>query len=44
MNEAIDPQTWLDRPGAPKPALADEEGRGVTVAYDDLIERWRQAG
>jgi glycerol transport system substrate-binding protein len=44
LNEAIDPQTWLDRPGAPKPALEDEEGRGVTVDYEALLERWRSAG
>ena len=27
LNPAIDPQVWLDRPGAPKPVLADEEGK-----------------
>jgi glycerol transport system substrate-binding protein len=43
LNEAIDPQVWLDRPGAPKPALEDEEGQGVTIDYRALLERWRSA-
>lgn len=37
LSEPVDPQIWLDRPGAPKPKLEDEEGRGVTVDYDELI-------
>ena len=40
LNPAIDPQVWLDRPGAPKPALADEEGQGETIRYEDLIQGW----
>ncbi|MBL8668726.1 MAG: carbohydrate ABC transporter substrate-binding protein [Rhodospirillales bacterium] len=40
LNPAIDPQVWLDRPGAPKPALADEEGQGETIRYEDLMQRW----
>jgi glycerol transport system substrate-binding protein len=40
LNPAMDPQVWLDRPGAPKPALADEEGQGETIRYEDLIQRW----
>jgi glycerol transport system substrate-binding protein len=42
LNPAIDPQVWLERPGAPKPALADEEGQGETIRYEDLIEGWRE--
>lgn len=41
LNDAIDPQIWLDRPGAPKPKLADEEGQGKTVAYAELLKSWR---
>ncbi|MDA3922567.1 MAG: ABC transporter substrate-binding protein [Salinisphaera sp.] len=41
LNDAIDPQIWLDRPGAPKPKLADEEGSGKTVAYPELLKSWR---
>jgi glycerol transport system substrate-binding protein len=42
LAEAKSPQYWLDQPGAPKPKLADEEGQGRTVDYDELIESWRQ--
>ena len=42
LNEERDDQYWLDQPGAPKPKLANEKPQGVTVAYDDLIEAWRQ--
>ena len=37
---AIDPEEWLKRPGAPKPALADEEGQGKTMDYEDLLRTW----
>lgn len=41
LAEPIDPEIWLARPGAPKPRLADEEGHGRTIGYDELIGRWR---
>lgn len=41
LGEEIDPQVWLDRPGAPKPKLAIEKPPGETVPYDQLIEAWR---
>lgn len=44
LNEPEDPAVWLERPGAPWPALADEEGRGRTVPYDEMIATWQQAG
>jgi glycerol transport system substrate-binding protein len=31
----------LDHPGAPKPKLEDEEGKGNTVDYDRLVQAWR---
>ena len=37
---AGDPAAWLDRPGAPKPPLADEAGRGETVDYETLVSTW----
>ena len=43
LNEPQDPQTWLERPGAPKPKLEDEEGQGETVPYDELLRTWQQA-
>ena len=39
-NDPEDPSVWLERPGAPWPALEDEEEQGVTVAYEDLLEEW----
>lgn len=44
LNEPENPAVWLDRPGAPWPTLADEEGQGRTVPYDELIATWKQAG
>ena len=44
LNPEEPAETWLARPGAPKPALADEKPPGETVPYDELVERWRQAG
>lgn len=40
--EPRDPRYWLDRPGAPKPKLADEQGQGVTMDYDEMLRVWRQ--
>jgi glycerol transport system substrate-binding protein len=42
LADPIDPEIWLDRPGAPKPKRDDEEGRGRTVAYDALIGAWQR--
>lgn len=44
LNAASDPESWLSQSGAPKPALADEEGQGQTVDYDELIRTWRESG
>jgi glycerol transport system substrate-binding protein len=44
LNPEEDPQVWLARPGAPKPKLDDEKPPGVTVAYDELLAAWREAG
>lgn len=38
----VDPQYWLDQPGAPKPKLLDEEGQGKTIDYDLLIKIWQK--
>lgn len=40
LGEPRDPEFWLDRPGAPKPKLADEDGGGRTAAYADLVADW----
>ena len=41
LNPEEDAQVWFDRPGAPKPPLADEKPPGETVPYDQLIDAWR---
>ena len=41
MNEESDPSYWLDQPGSPKPKLADENEKPVTIAYDELIKSWQ---
>ncbi len=42
VSEPVAPQIWLDRPGAPKPKLEDEEGQGETVDYEELLKAWRE--
>ncbi len=42
IGEVRDAQYWLDQPGAPKPKLADEEGQGVTMDYDEMLKTWRE--
>ena len=42
LNEARDPQWWLDRPGAPKPRLENERPEPITIGYDELIASWNQ--
>jgi glycerol transport system substrate-binding protein len=41
LNMPEDPQVWLDRPGAPKPKLANEDPAPETIDYDRLIASWR---
>ncbi len=41
LNEERDPQYWLDQPGAPKPALDNEEEDPETIPYDDLVQSWQ---
>lgn len=41
LSQARDPQYWLDQPGSPAPALTDEEGQGMTMSYDAVLEAWR---
>jgi glycerol transport system substrate-binding protein len=36
------PQLWFDRPGAPKPKVANEKPKGTTVPYEALIAAWRE--
>ena len=43
LNEERDAQYWLDQPGAPKPALANEKPQGQTVDYEKLLASWVRA-
>ena len=40
LNEEQDAQFWLDEPGAPVPALENEDEEPVTVGYDELLATW----
>ncbi|MFU8823184.1 ABC transporter substrate-binding protein [Yoonia sp.] len=42
LNEEQDAEFWLSEPGAPWPALDDEKGEPVTIAYEELIRRWTE--
>ncbi len=42
LNAPEDPQVWFDRPGAPKPKLANEKPAPETVDYDTLIQSWKK--
>ncbi|ETX30410.1 ABC transporter substrate-binding protein [Roseivivax isoporae] len=42
LNEEQDAQYWLDQPGAPKPALENEDEEPQTISYDELIQSWNQ--
>ena len=41
LNPEIDPNVWLSRPGSPKAKLANEKPQGETIAYEELIKRWK---
>ena len=42
LNAPQNPQVWLDAPGAPKPKLANERPKPITVDYDQLIKSWNK--
>ncbi len=41
LNPEENPQVWFDRPGAPKPKLANEDPKPETIDYDTLIKSWQ---
>ncbi len=41
LNEEREPGYWFDQPGAPYPALDNEEEEPITVSYDELIASWQ---
>ncbi|ETW13242.1 extracellular solute-binding protein [Roseivivax marinus] len=42
LNEEQDPEYWLEQPGAPKPALENEDEEPQTISYDELVQSWQQ--
>lgn len=41
LNEEREASYWLNKPGSPK-AKVNEKPQGETIAYDELIKRWKQ--
>ncbi len=41
LNEKVDPEIWLNKPGSPKAKLANEKPQGKTVDYDELLKTWK---
>lgn len=41
LNKKRDPSYWLTQSGSPKAKLDNEKPRGKTIAYQELIKRWR---
>ncbi len=41
LNPEEPAQVWFDRPGAPKPKLANEDPAPETIDYDTLIKSWQ---
>ena len=42
LNKEQDAKVWFDQPGAPKPKLENEKPKGETIAYDALIQAWKE--
>ena len=41
LNEEVADSVWLNKPGSPKTKLANEKPQGETIAYDELVKRWK---
>ncbi|MGB6054957.1 MAG: ABC transporter substrate-binding protein [Burkholderiaceae bacterium] len=42
LNPKSDPAKWLSDQGAPWKKLADEKPKGETIAYDKLLQAWKE--
>jgi len=42
LNPEEPAQVWFDRPGAPRPKLANEDPAPETIDYDTLIQSWKK--
>jgi glycerol transport system substrate-binding protein len=43
LNKAVDPKEWLGKPDGPKAKLANEKPKGVTMPYEEIVQRWAAA-
>ncbi len=41
LNPKKDESYWLNKPGSPKPKLANEKPQGETLNYDKLLQAWK---
>jgi glycerol transport system substrate-binding protein len=42
LNQPKDPKQWLSASAAPWAKLANEKPKGETIAYDKLLQAWRE--
>jgi glycerol transport system substrate-binding protein len=43
LNPETSPEEWMKKGGAPKPKVANEKEKPVTVNYDELVKSWQDA-
>jgi glycerol transport system substrate-binding protein len=41
LNPKKDPASWMSDKGAPWTKLANEKPKGETIAYDKLLQAWK---
>jgi glycerol transport system substrate-binding protein len=42
LNEKKDPAAWLSAQAAPWSKLANEKPKGETIAYEKLLQAWKE--
>jgi glycerol transport system substrate-binding protein len=43
LNPETSPEEWMKKGGAPRPKIANEKEKPVTVNYDELVKSWQEA-
>jgi glycerol transport system substrate-binding protein len=43
MNPETSPEEWMKKGGAPRPKIANEKEKPITVNYDELVKSWQSA-
>ncbi|MBC6438093.1 MAG: carbohydrate ABC transporter substrate-binding protein [Rhodobacteraceae bacterium] len=41
LNDEMEPEFWLSRPGAPQARLENEDEEPITISYDEMIRSWQ---